>query len=213
MEQLIDSLMTDTVTELNLNNRNIDDYRLTIICKKGLAEKSCTKLYLDQNQLTGVGVNTLSYSLYNNMCLTELDLSRNPLGDLGVYSLAQVLSICNSTLAVLHLSANQITDEGADYLVEMLKVNKTLSTLNLSENQLTDQSVRLFSNVICQFNRTLRWLSLAKNQSITDQSLTDIQNMLKEPLGLETIFLNDCGLSMSVRTQLQQINGKCEVNI
>lgn len=121
-----------------------------------------------------------------------------------MHSLVQILSINNSTLQLLDLHSNNITDEGIEYLADMLKINKTLIHLGLGFNQITDYGVRLLTNTIAHSNVNLQWLSLSSNILISDKSCNCLIEMLKYNPSLKTLLLNDCNLSTDTTTRLKQ---------
>jgi Ran GTPase-activating protein (RanGAP) involved in mRNA processing and transport len=53
---------------------------------------------------------------------------------------------------MLGLNSNDITDEGARYLAEMLKTNKILTFLRLSHNSISDQGVQLLADTLTHHN-------------------------------------------------------------
>jgi Ran GTPase-activating protein (RanGAP) involved in mRNA processing and transport len=87
-------------------------------------------------------------------------------GDYGVCFLVKIISSNNNILHTLHLKNTGITDEGAKYLVEMIKRNKTLTHLGLGMNQLSDNGIRLLANAMENHNTTIRWLDLSERQFI-----------------------------------------------
>jgi Ran GTPase-activating protein (RanGAP) involved in mRNA processing and transport len=83
--------------------------------------------------------------------LHSLDLSRNPIGDNGVASLAELLEGQSSTINELHLFAIELTDRCAIILAKSLRQNSTLRHLDLSFNSsITDDCVNYFIEMIGQ---------------------------------------------------------------
>lgn len=181
------------------------------ICKTAIIDKQCRKLRLENNDITAKGVTILADTLYGNRSLEELHLSNNSISDMGVHALAQVLSINNSTLTWLEIHANHITDDGVEYLAEMLKTNTTLILLGLSFNEIGDRGVQYLANSIAHYNKTLQWLYLASNKAITDASVDYLRDMFRcdQSIQLKALFLNDCSLSMEGAKTLKKI---AEVN-
>jgi Ran GTPase-activating protein (RanGAP) involved in mRNA processing and transport len=124
---------------------------------------------------------------------------------MGAHALAQVLSINNWTLEWLELHSNNITDEGIEYLAEMLKTNKTITLLGLSFNRISDRGVRLLASAIGCYNETLEWLHLASNKLITDACVDDLVEMLKQNQSLQALWINDCSLSIDGADKLRQV--------
>lgn len=191
-----------TNSEIDLDGKQIPDHHMELISKKAINEKRCTKLRLQKNKITGKGATTLANALYNNTTLIELYLSKNTISDAGVHAFAQTLSMNNSTLRVLDLYSNHITDEGIEYLSEMLKINRTLLRLGLGSNLITDQGLRILVHSLIHSNRSLQWLSLSKNPSITDRSQSIIDELFTSKCSLKTFWLHDCTFSETVKKQL-----------
>ena len=70
--------------------------------------------------------------------LQVLDLGYNSITDEGAEALAAGLK-ANSSLQVLDLGYNEITDEGAEALAAGLKANSSLQQLDLKFNKITDK--------------------------------------------------------------------------
>uniref|UniRef100_A0A672HAQ0 NACHT domain-containing protein n=1 Tax=Salarias fasciatus TaxID=181472 RepID=A0A672HAQ0_SALFA len=85
-------------------------------------------------------------ALCSNSQLKELDLSRNPLQDLGAQLLSAGLGSSKCKLQILRLSSCGITEEGCTSLASALKSNPShLRELDLSYNYPGELGVRLLS--------------------------------------------------------------------
>ncbi len=202
LEKYIDKFLNNS--EIDLDGKQLTDHDADIICKKAIMEKKCSKLRLQKNKITGKGATILANALYNNTTLIELYLSKNQISDIGVHALAQTLVVNSSTLKVLDLYSNNITDEGIEYLSDMLKINKTITRLGLGFNQITDHGIRLLANAIIYFNDNLQYLSFSSNKLITDKSLSSLIEMLTCNSSLKTLWLNDCSLSPTAVVRLKE---------
>lgn len=177
---------------------------MEFLCKATINGKQCEKLYLESNDITPKSIAILADTLYGNLTLKELYLSNNFLSDMGVHSLAQVLSINNSTLECLQIHSNDITDEGAEYLGEMLKTNKKLSSLGLNDNKITDRGMKLITSAITCYNEIIECLQLNYNKLITDASSDNIIAMMKYNRSLQKLSLKGCDLSEKVVNDLKK---------
>ena len=74
----------------------------------------------------------------NDPSLTRLHLSNNQIGDEGARALADALRT-NTSLTELYLQANQIGKEGTLDLAEALRTNTSLTGLSLEYNQIGDE--------------------------------------------------------------------------
>ena len=85
-----------------------------------------TNLDLERNSISDVGALYLSEALKVNNTVTNLDLEGNSISDVGAQYLSEALKV-NNTVTNLDLERNSISDVGAQYLSEALKVNKTVT--------------------------------------------------------------------------------------
>ncbi|CAF1353844.1 unnamed protein product, partial [Adineta steineri] len=91
----------------------------------------------------------------------------------------------------------------AVYLSEMLKVNGTLRILNLRWNQIDDDGAKSLFNVLKDENRTLERLHLDLNQ-ITDKSVESIIKMINGNRTLTLVILTDNKISEDNQRQLEK---------
>ena len=124
-------------THLNLSNKgvNLFHYNAVAPLSEALATKSSviTNLNLSRNDIGDSGAESISRALVVNSSLTNLDLSRNSISDSGVESISQALA-ANTSLTNLDLSWNFIFGSGAASLFKALAVNSSLNNLDLSRN-------------------------------------------------------------------------------
>ena len=124
-------------THLNLSNKrvNLFHYNAVAPLSEALATKSSviTNLNLSRNDIGDSGAESISRALVVNSSLTNLDLSRNSISDSGAESISQALP-GNTSLTNLDLSWNFIFGSGAASLFKALAVNSSLNNLDLSRN-------------------------------------------------------------------------------
>ena len=124
-------------THLNLSNKrvNLFHYNAVAPLSEALATKSSviTNLNLSRNDIGDSGAESISRALVVNSSLTNLDLSRNAISDSGAESISQALA-ANTSLTNLDLSWNFIFGSGAASLFKALAVNSSLNNLDLSRN-------------------------------------------------------------------------------
>jgi Ran GTPase-activating protein (RanGAP) involved in mRNA processing and transport len=126
------------------------------------------------------------------------------MGDKGVQSLSHALSVNECSLIKLDLSQNDITDEGARYLAQMLKTNRILTKLSLSNNKISDNGVKFLADALQNRNNTLETLSLTENKLLSDASIDFLVNMFQHNRSLKKLWVNDCNLSKSGQNILKQ---------
>ena len=174
------------------------------VVKQALIEKECTRLDLGYNTITPKGAAILAEALKQNSTLEELDFHNNRVSDLGVHSLAEVLSSNNSGVKALGLGSNGITDKGAEHLAEMLKTNRTITWLALAGNQIGDRGVQLLTETLAYQNTSLLVLSLHVNKAISDASVDAITNMLQHNKSLKKLWMQDCNISEDGKAKLRE---------
>ncbi|XP_029951783.1 NACHT, LRR and PYD domains-containing protein 12-like [Salarias fasciatus] len=118
-------------------------------------------------------------ALCSDSQLKELDLSRNPLQDLGAQLLSAGLGSSRCKLLILRLSSCGITEEGCTSLASALKSNPShLRELDLSCNYLGELGVRLLSERLQNPKCRLEKLKLS-SCGITEEGCTSLASALK----------------------------------
>ncbi|UJR14242.1 hypothetical protein I4U23_001233 [Adineta vaga] len=185
---------------------NLIDDDISIIVTRIINNKQCPELDLCGNKFTSNGISILAFRLPNNTTLKTLDLSYNFLHDSGIHLLSEVLLPDHCLhLRKLVLNKNGITNEGIEYLAEMLKTNQLLTELWLSNNEIGNEGVKQLADVLINFNRTLKLLVLSFNVFITDDSVHYLMEVLERNQILTKLGINDCNLSEIGKIQLQKI--------
>lgn len=182
-------------SQIDLRGQNLIDEDMEIVVEKAVISKKCLELYLQNNKITSKGALIIASGLKNNTTLQKLWLDSNNISDVGVHSLAKILSENNSSLKTLGLNSNSITDEGARHLAEMLKINKILTSLRLTHNSLTDQGVQYLANALTHHNNIFESIDLSSNKFITDLSIDYFVQMIMRNQRLSSLSLSNCGLS------------------
>ena len=129
------ALKNSTLSELDLFFRDIGDTGALQMAEALEGNSTLERFGLSCCRVTDEGATALAKSL-NNSVLEHLDLSGNKLGNKCCVEFGHALEE-NSTLVSLWLSLG-ITDEGATALVEALTRNSTLKMLELGYNKITE---------------------------------------------------------------------------
>ncbi len=201
---------------IDLDRQSITDQDMPIVVQQAVINKQCTRLRLSDNKITSQGVSVLAEALHDNTILEGLYIFNNHVADKGVYSLAQVLSENKSALQTLSIGWNEITDEGANYLAEMLKTNTTLIELWLPWNRISDQGVQLLAKALIHHNTSLKRLSLDLNKLVSDLSVDFLVDVLNHNQSLTALHVRDCKLSKAGKEKLHEVeksNKNIELNL
>ncbi|XP_072472240.1 NACHT, LRR and PYD domains-containing protein 12-like [Notamacropus eugenii] len=224
------------LTELDLTGNSLGDLGLQHLCP-GLSHPACKlqTLWLKICHLTPSACHNLSTVLSTNQNLTELDLSLNDLGDLGVKSLCEGLCHSKSQLQTLRLGICRLTFVSCEALSTTLQSNIHLKELDVSFNDLEDMGVHLLceglqhpkcklhklwldscclSGAACrdlasalEANQTLRELYLTNN-SLGDVGVQLLCERLSQPnCRLRTLWLFGMELTEETQQALAALRG------
>ncbi|CAF3576735.1 unnamed protein product [Rotaria socialis] len=209
---------------INLNKQKLTDSDMQIVIREAIVTKKCTRLCLQNNDITVAGMSMIAEAMHKTTTLEELDLGHNHLTDTDLYPLARELSanetehvvqwkccgivkmkdIDKAPVKVLNLSNNNIGDEGVRHLVEVIKRKRTLTALHLNGNQISDEGVKLLASALCRPGTNLQKLYLHNNKRITDLSVDVLISMLKGNQSLNTLWLIECTLTSGGRQKIFQ---------
>jgi hypothetical protein len=203
LEELINQCQSSSA--VSLWARDVTDHDIKFLVKRAIVDKQCTQLSLWGNKITSDGASILADGLCNNTTLGELYLNNNFISDKGVYSLTKVLSSNNSTLKILDLGTNGITDVGAQYLADMLKNNTTLTLLALTGNKISDRGVQFLAHVLTCHNTCLEELYVSQNIFVCNSTVDILLDMLLNNQSLKKLYLYNCSLSELDKTRLREI--------
>ena len=171
----------DFPCSLSMLSCGLNDEFIQYIC--GLVFTKPFALGLSGNQITDVGVASLSEALKQSTCqLTSLILAGNKITDVGVASLSEALKQSNCQLTLLSLASNKIiADASVTSLSEALKQStRQLTSLNLAGNQISDAGVVGLSEALKLSTCHLTDLNLEGNK-ITDAGAVSLSEALTQP--------------------------------
>lgn len=122
------------------------------------------KLSLRKFLLNDKGIKIIMNQLsLNNTVLRVLDLSANRFTHKGIKYICNYLKTDICSLESLILNANRTTDYGIKYIKEALKINKSLIHLDLQKNEFSDEGLALIAEELME-NETLVSLKLFGNK-------------------------------------------------
>jgi len=166
----------DETKVISLSNTGLTDQALSHV--SGVVGKSnVTSLHLSKNNLTSGGISGLASALAQNNTLTSLDLSDNKIDDSGIVALSEALS-SKVHLAHLNLSGNNYGKGGAEALLKAFGSGEhaALTQLQLARNQLGDEGASTVSQLIST-NHTVNNVNLSGNK-ISDNGSIALANSL-----------------------------------
>ena len=194
--------------ELNLVDCHIGDHGMSILHQylcgdKANKQETTKEIDLSENDLTGssslviadiisnfqphtlllrynsfTNVREISTTLITNICLEELDISYNKLGDHGAELLSE--GITNTkTLRVLNISYNNIGSSGTIAIAYALSKNTSLEELYMGDNPIGQDGAMALSNAIAN-NKKLIILSLLEEYAKDQPNEEEIHRIDKE---------------------------------
>ena len=119
----------------------------------------------------------------------EMTLWSNEIHEEGASHIAEVLN-STSIVSTLRLGANPIGDKGLQTIFDALKQNKTLKVLSVSCCGMTDTGVASLADAL-HTNNTLKTLYIGGNDAITDNGLTCLVEPLSRHSGMVKLFITD----------------------
>jgi Ran GTPase-activating protein (RanGAP) involved in mRNA processing and transport len=192
-------------SNISLRDQKLTDNDISIVIKSAIINKQCRILDLGHNEIKSPGILQLAESLQNNTTLKVLSLHQNSLSEMSILYLVEKLSLNNSVLKWLDLESTNLTDTSAEYLSIMLIKNKSLTGLWLSSNQIGYHGIKMLTSALIHYNTTLKYLDLENNPSINDSSFDCLMDMIQQNRSLKKLHLNNCQLSMTNKTKFRDI--------
>ncbi|XP_044281847.1 ribonuclease inhibitor [Varanus komodoensis] len=191
-EDLASVLKTNqTLTELKLNNNELQDAGVDLLCK-GLLNSSCKlqKLWLRNCNLTKGCCKSLRVLLSGKPGLTELQLNDNNLGSAGAKELCQGLLDPSCQLESLHMDFCEVSAEAVEMLSNVLRTKPSLKEVNLSNNKFEDTGVASLFQSMLDPNCNLRSLHL-ENCGFTEAACEKLSAVLSAKPCLTELYIGE----------------------
>ena len=146
-----------TLAELDLSFLDIGDSGCMALGCALKQNRALQKLRLRSDNISWIGAGFLIEGIEVSKVLTELDLSRNFIGDDGAEILTRHLG--DNSLKELNLENCGFTSIGCSMLSDLILTNKSIKHLDLSTNFIGDQGILKLSNAL-ERNKSIRTLGL-----------------------------------------------------
>ena len=162
--------------EISLSNAQVSDQDVaniaTAISTVG-SDFGTLDVLLQNNHITAQGAAELFAALRKNPISDQLILSNNQLGDEGAAHLAEVLPSLQGTV---HVDANQIGDRGAASLARALLGQTSVKSLDLSRNEVSDEGATALAQALGK-SANLRFTLDLSHNLLTDNSIPVLQQL------------------------------------
>nr|XP_021325112.1 NACHT, LRR and PYD domains-containing protein 3 isoform X2 [Danio rerio] len=178
--------------ELNLSDRELGDTRVNQLSDL-LQDKHCqiNTLMLKNNRITAEGCADLMSAFNSNPShLTELNLSVNELGDLGVEKICPLLENTLCRLEKLNLSDCSITGQSYETLASVLRSNLYLKELDLRGNDPGKSGVKKFIDFLQEGSCKLQIIRFLKSPDAEEACEYLTKDLVINPLLLTELDLS-----------------------
>lgn len=201
-----DRVLEELIAECNssiidLSHQDLTDDDMKQIIDLAIRKRQCQEVKLGYNRITSNGTKILAEIFNENLPLRRMNLFHNQIDDQGV----AYFSNSNFNLQTLFLGDNQITNQGATTLAQLIRTNQTLTQLGLAKNQITDQGMIELAQSLTHSNTTLKELYLWGNHLVDETCVDAFADMLVYNRTLNKLVLFDCNLSNMNKTRLRDV--------
>ncbi|XP_073669554.1 uncharacterized protein [Paramisgurnus dabryanus] len=185
--------------ELNMNNNNLKDDGIKLLCD-GLENTKC-ELKLLRLSDCGIGeegyVALCSAVRSNPSHLTELDLSGNDPGESGVQLIHHLIQDQNCALKSVRLLKSSSAVKAVEYLSETFGINPLLQRdLNLNDHKLQDSVLLQICDLLKDKHCRLNTLILS-GCGLTEESCSALASVLRSKPGLKELDMSNNNLQDS----------------
>eukprot|EP01117_Protostelium_nocturnum_P011694 TRINITY_DN4256_c3_g1_i11.p1 TRINITY_DN4256_c3_g1~~TRINITY_DN4256_c3_g1_i11.p1 ORF type:complete len:1743 (-),score=580.06 TRINITY_DN4256_c3_g1_i11:39-5267(-) len=187
------SIVTHLMPLQSLQNLDLSKNKLGPKSTQNISEKLRTSM-LHTLSLSNCGTKTegaesLFQALTNNKYITNLDVSKNNIGDSAGLAILSVMR--RNKLKILNLSGNNLMT-GLDGIGNIFKVNTSLEEFYINSNPFKTQLAQEFASAVA--NCTALVTFEAKNTDITQEGVALIEQSYKRNVTLRNCVVN--GLQM-----------------
>jgi len=156
-----------------------------------------------------LGAISIADGVKKNTSLKVLNMSNNEVSDDGAIQIASSIEV-NQTLTELCISYNRISSQGAIAIAKSLAQNNSLKKLNISGNHIGQDSATEIAKAICK-NRTLEELSFLGDDTEDDQSYMKILESLHRNNSLYKLHISKkLHVCSKIQDEIKSINEERE---
>ncbi|XP_073717913.1 NACHT, LRR and PYD domains-containing protein 12-like [Misgurnus anguillicaudatus] len=185
--------------ELNMNNNNLKDDGIKLLCD-GLENTKCELklLRLSDCSIGEEGYVALCSAVRSNPShLIELDLSGNDPGESGVKLIHDLIQDQNCALKTVRLLKSSSAVKAVEYLSETLGINPLLQReLNLNDHKLQDSILLQICDLLKDKHCRLNTLILS-GCGLTEESCSALASVLRSKPGLKELDMSNNNLQDS----------------
>ncbi|CAE7478866.1 NLRC3 [Symbiodinium necroappetens] len=171
-------------SEVDVSYQGVDDAGVARLAEALTNNKTIVDVYLDDNNITDIGVQRVATLIQSSRTLRQVSFYHNKVTDIGVQSLSKAL--LGSTLNLLDLRDNRVSDAGATALAEALEAGSQLRFLLLKDNEITDGGAQRLAAAVrkCGEEGPLKQLDLEGNRITAKGSvyLKEVKQDLKKEI-------------------------------
>jgi len=194
----IDDVASDDIAVVLYNNRQLQQVNIggntfrtsgAIRIAKALC-RTATLVVLDisYNEIDSGAADDLAAVLMCNAQLEELNIGGNKFQTAGIIKIAEALQSTTTTLKVLDIDNNNVTEEAADSIAAVLSHNTLLQVLNVSGNDFRTPGIVKALNAL-QKPSFLLILDISSN-GITDDAADNLVALLSQSIHLQELYIS-----------------------
>ena len=187
-----------TLKILDLDNNNVPDDAADQLAAVVCNNKNLEKIFLMNNNLK-LGAMKIFWALSKITTLTVLNLSKNGMTEMVACSLAAAIE-SNRSLTTIKLSSNKLQTQGIITISQSLRKLSSLQVLHIDDNQITKAAANDIASVVLSNSCHLKELYLDDND--LQDGMIEIANALKNASAIQKLVISDNNLSENVSDAL-----------
>jgi len=173
--------------------------------QKFVENMQLTSLDLSSNPIGAEGITSIGAIMDSALLLKSLNLNNTHLGVKGAQSLSSYLE-CNKMIQSVFLQENEMATKGSSAIIKAIKTNRNYTFLDLATNGIDEKICETFSDAF-RSNPNLSGISLAFNK-IGEGGTSSLVESMKKSLSssIESLDLSGVEMGSSVKLVLQWLS-------